>query len=267
MLVAAESRFELPSPPFAHLKEFEATHARQVSDPFSFPSLSSATAKARASCMRQLQDYLQALLRLLVEEAQLQQEMSNVTRDTTGTVQSSLPSGGTSAMQAEVLTELLGRVRCFFAAAAGGSLGTQQDLVIGWTVRCHSTCSLTHNDGISRTCRGSRFALLGCFWYQVDKEVEVNSALREDLFRIQGGRCRGCATVLSSSSFLGIGKDYMTCRYLGALFCTAVCYVDAPPAHIPTDIVHKWEFTRRKVSRLFCGVQSCLGVDLSLNSP
>lgn len=147
MLVAAESRFELPSPPFAHLKEFEATHARQVSDPFSFPSLSSATAKARASCMRQLQDYLQALLRLLVEEAQLQQEMSNVTRDTTGTVQSSLPSGDTSAMQAEVLTELLGRVRCFFAAAAGGSLGTQQDLVIGWTVRCHSTCSLTHNHG------------------------------------------------------------------------------------------------------------------------
>jgi hypothetical protein len=160
MLVAAESRFELPSPPFAHLKEFEATHARQVSDPFSFPSLSSATAKAKASCMRQLQDYLQALLRLLVEEAQLQQ-MSNVTRDTTGTVQSSLPSGDTSAMQAELLTELLGRVRCFFAAATGGSLGTQQDLVIGWTVGCHSTCSLTHNDGISRTCRGSRFDIVG----------------------------------------------------------------------------------------------------------
>lgn len=140
VLLAAESRFELPSPPFAHLKEFEATHARQVSDPFSFPSLSSSTAKARASCMRQLQDYLQALLRLLVDEAQLQQEMSSVTRDTTGTVPSSLRSGSTSAMQAELLTEMVGRVRCFFAATTGGSVGTQQDLVIGWTVRCHSTC-------------------------------------------------------------------------------------------------------------------------------
>ena len=83
--------------------------------------------------------------------------------------------------------------------------------------------------------------------WKTGRVPDVTAALREELMRAQKGRCRGCGCPIAAS-FLGLDKNYMTCRYLSALFCVTRCGGD-DKAVLPGDVVRKWEFTRRKVCK------------------
>lgn len=85
--------------------------------------------------------------------------------------------------------------------------------------------------------------------WKTERAVEaVTSSARDEMFRGQKGRCRGCGGVLSTAYF-GAQKNYMTCRYLGQLFCTNRCGGDDKAA-LPCDVIRNWDFSRKKVSTL-----------------
>jgi hypothetical protein len=88
---------------------------------------------------------------------------------------------------------------------------------------------------------------------------DMTSARREELWARQGGKCRGCGQGL----LIGLleKKNFMTCRYLQALFCTEFCADSRSGSSngnsskreegmcvLPGQVLRKWDFRQRRVA-------------------
>lgn len=91
---------------------------------------------------------------------------------------------------------------------------------------------------------------------------DMTSVRRDELWARQGGRCRGCGQRLLKG--LLEKKNFMTCRYLQALFCTKFCADNKSSSSnsgssntsstevgtfvLPGQVLTKWDFRLRRVA-------------------
>eukprot|EP01035_Chromulina_nebulosa_P019015 gene19015-24835_t len=78
--------------------------------------------------------------------------------------------------------------------------------------------------------------------------LSLNTKSEDELLRLQKNKCVGCGQPLSSS-FFGLQKNYLLCKFTGALFCRRWCHGDDRRI-LPHRMLSAWDSSLQRVCRI-----------------